>query len=217
MLKPNSDLSNIETPSSDGDAINRMASIESAPDLSDPFDPANLRIDQEYLKQGAAKKLLTTVPVKKPNKQDFIRVHPSSDYRTNTALIELREERETYIVHPAYVQRLDPSLWSLYTLYLTINRQKTVFLWPVKLPGPDGRLTNWHISAIEAAERAMKDWIRVAANMALGAYETSVAENQYVEPEWPELPFRELLKMGFKGRLIDGPDHPVMQKLRGAI
>jgi hypothetical protein len=41
---------------------------------SNPFDPASL--DQNYAERVGVKKLLTTVPVRKPNRQDFVRVHP---------------------------------------------------------------------------------------------------------------------------------------------
>jgi hypothetical protein len=104
-------------------------------DPFDPFDPANLRLDPEYLKSGGVKKLLTTVPVRKPNKQDFVRVHPGLEYRLcGVGMIELQEERETYLVTSSYVRELDPHNFSLCNLYLAINRQKVMFLWPVKLP-----------------------------------------------------------------------------------
>ena len=101
------------------------------------------------------------------------------------------------------------------TLYLTINRQKVLSVWPVKLPAVDGRVNEWHASAAAAAERAMKNWIRLAANMSLGAYEISEAIADYGQPEWPNLPFREILKIAFKNRLIDSSDHAVIQQLRG--
>ena len=186
-------------------------------DPADPFNPDALRLDQSYLEQAVAKKVLTTVPVKRPNRQDFVRVHPDADHRLLAILVELREERETYIVLPAYAQEIEESLRSLYTLYLAINRQRVLFLWPVKLPRPDGRQSEWHLSGIEAAEKAMKSWIRVSANMALGAYETSLAENQSVDPEWPEMSFFDILRIGFKNRVVDRSDHPLIQKLRGII
>jgi hypothetical protein len=189
-----------------------------SPDQFDPFDPANLRLDPEYLKSGGVKKLLTTVPVRKPNKQDFIRVHPDPDYRLcGVAIIELREDREIYLVLPSYAQQLDPQLFNHANLYLATSRQKVVFLWPVKLPEPGGRISGWHTSGLEGAEKAMTQWIRVVANMGLGAYEFFVAQNPLSEPEWPSLPLRDLLQIGFKGHVIDGPEHPVMQRLAGAI
>jgi uncharacterized protein YbdZ (MbtH family) len=210
-----------ETPSLDGDTVNRLKSFPIAPldlDPSDPFDPANLRLDPEYLKSGGVKKLLTTVPVRKPNKQDFIRVHPHPDYRLcGIATIELREDRETYLVMPAYAQELDPQLFNHCNLYVAINRQKVVFLWPTKLPEPGGRISGWHISGMEGAEKAMTQWIRVVPNMSLGAYEFFVAESPLADPEWPAVPLRDLIEIGFKDRIIKGGDHPVMQRLRGAI
>jgi len=90
-----------------------------SPNQFDPFDPANLRLDPEYLKSGGVKKLLTTVPVRKPNKQDFIRVHPDPDYRLcGVAIIELREDREIYLVLPSYAQQLDPQLFNHANLYV---------------------------------------------------------------------------------------------------
>src|SRR6266446_4716672 len=71
------------------------------PEVKDIWsNPEALRIDQSFLNTGAAKKLLTTVPIRKPNKQDFVRVHPSPEYRLTVALIELKESRETYLVMP---------------------------------------------------------------------------------------------------------------------
>jgi hypothetical protein len=43
--------------------------------VPNPFDPAALRLDQSYADTVGVKKLLTTVPVRKPNRQDFVRVH----------------------------------------------------------------------------------------------------------------------------------------------
>ena len=47
----------------------------------DPYDLGRLRIDPDKLETAAAKKLLTSVPVRKPNPQDFVRVRPELDYR----------------------------------------------------------------------------------------------------------------------------------------
>ena len=85
------------------------------------------------------------------------------------------------------------------------------------LPGPDGRQMAWHTSAAKAAEMAMETWVRVTAKKSLGAYEIFEATGTIPEPEWPEQSMRELLAIGFKGRIIDGPEHPVIQKLRGEI
>ena len=56
--------------------------IEAGPP-PDPFDLTNFRLDQSFVESAGVKKLLTTVPVHKPNPQDYIRVHPSPEYRRN--------------------------------------------------------------------------------------------------------------------------------------
>src|SRR5205807_9882261 len=104
-------------PDNNGAEINHLARDAT----SDPFDPVNLRIDQSFLNRGAAKKLLTTVPVRKPHKQDFIRVHPSEDCRLTAALIELHEDRETYLVLPGFAHQLNEGEYFTATLYLCIN------------------------------------------------------------------------------------------------
>jgi hypothetical protein len=68
---------------------------------------------------------------------------------------------------------------------------------------------------MEAGALAAGKWVRVQANMSLGAYEVYEAAGQWASPEWPDMPFQQLLKIGFKERFIDGLDHPVLKRLRG--
>jgi hypothetical protein len=164
------------------------------------------------------KKALVTVPVRKPDKSWWVRVHPADDFALQTAVIELKEDRETYLVAPA----LWPSLaaeatFSPRALFTAVNRQGVLFLWPIRLPGADGKVDAWSQSALEAAQKARAGWVRVAANMALGAYEVWEAPAELAGPDWPDKPFRELLAIAFKGKLIDSLDHPVLRRLRGEV
>src|SRR5215510_9319735 len=101
------------------------------------------------------------------------------------------------------------------TLFTGMTRQGVLFIWPVKLPASDGKCNPRHQSAAIAAESAMKQWIRMTANMHLGAYETSKATGNWPEPEWPELSFQEILEIAFRGRIVDTPDHPLIRRLKG--
>jgi hypothetical protein len=183
----------------------------------DPFDPAALRLDQSYADTVGVKKLLTTVPVRKPIRQDFVRVRPDTSYRlTPAAIIEVKEDREVYLVTPNMAQGL-PGEFSTATLFTTMNRQGNLHLWPVKLPASDGRHNEWHRSAAEAAERAMKKWVRVTASMSLGAYEIFEASGDLPEPVWPDFSFQEILKIAFRERIVDRLDHPLVQRLQGIV
>jgi len=182
----------------------------------DPFDPTNLRLSQSFVETAGVKKLLTTIPVRRPSPQEFVRVHPSPEYRENFPIIELKDEREEYIVTASLVPELIGE-FVIKTLYLAINRQGTLFFWPVRLPGPDGKDMNWWKSAREAAVLAMKDWVRIKANMNLGAYDIFQPDGVIPDPEWPQRGFWELIKIAFRDHLIDRIDHPVIKRLRGQV
>ncbi len=180
----------------------------------DPFDPANLRLNQSFTETVGVKKLRLTIPVRKPSPQDFVRVHPNPEYRDNFPIIELKDEREEYIVTAGLVPELAGE-FVIKTLYTAVNRQGTLFFWPVRLPPSEGKQMQWWRSAREAAELAMSDWVRVKANMNLGAYDIYKAESTISDPEWPEEGFWDLIRVAFRDHLITTIDHPVIKRLRG--
>ncbi|WP_206352087.1 hypothetical protein [Tautonia rosea] len=182
----------------------------------DPFDPARLRLSQDFGASLGVRKVLTRVPVDKPNKSWWVRTHPDPAFRLPTGLLETGDDRERYLV--------DPNLWpelaaeptfSPVMLVTSVSRNGVVFLWPIKLPGPDGKPNPWHQSALDAAERARSSWVRVYANMALGAYSVDESTAIRDEPDWPPESFRELLSIAFRDRFIREWDHPVLKQLRG--
>jgi len=119
------------------------AAADSASPPADPFDLANLRLSQNFNEAAGVKKLLRTVPVRKPNRQDFIRVNPSPAYRENFAMVELKEDREQYLVAGAgLVAELAAEIVNM-TIFTATNRQGVCFLWPVRLPNADGRDMEW--------------------------------------------------------------------------
>ena len=103
-------------------------------DDHDPFDPARLRLTQAFDELVGVKKAITTVPVRRPDRQWFVRVHSEEAWRLPTSVLELKEERETYLVDPAIWPELPGELVPK-ILFTAMNRQNVVFLWPVRLPG----------------------------------------------------------------------------------
>ena len=102
-------------------------------------------------------------------------------------------------------------------LFTCVTRHGVVFLWPIPLPGEDGRHNEWHRSALEAARRAESQWIRVVSNFAIRGYDVFGATGALPEPEWPDVSLAELLKIGFGDRFIRSADHPVVRRLRGDV
>ena len=182
----------------------------------DSFDFDGLRLPQDFSELADVKKAIITVPVRKPNRHEFVWVRSGEEWRFETAVLELKEERETYLV--------DKTLWPVLAneivpkvLLTVINRQNVLSIWPVRLPGEDGGLDRWNRSALEAVKLAQKHWIRLVSNMSLGAYEVHIAESDFPEPEWPEISFKKILQIAFKDNFIQTPDHPVVQRLRGLL
>jgi hypothetical protein len=193
-------------------AINPNTPAMPAPD---PFDIASLRLNPSFIETAGVKKLLTTVPARKPSPQDFVRVHPAPEYRENFAMIDLKDDREDFLVRPELLPELAGEV--VYkTVFTAINRQGVPFLWPIRLPAPDDRRRdNWARSAREAAELAMGQWVRLKSNMSLGAYDITVAEGVTAEPNWPELSFQELVRIAYRDRMITNLEHAVVKRLRG--
>jgi hypothetical protein len=189
-----------------------------AKDAADPFDPANLRLSQNFLGMGGVKKHLTAVPVRKPTREEFVRVHPAAEYTLDTLILELKDSRECFAVSPALWAELSTeSTVSPRRLHSAISRQGTLFLWPVKLPPQDGRTDRWSESMLDIVEVAKGNWVRVQADMGVGAYAYFTPVAELPPPEWPAMPFPEILRLAFRSNFVDSLDHPVLRRLRGEV
>jgi hypothetical protein len=184
----------------------------------DPFDPAKLRLPQNFAAAAGVTKLLTTVPVRKPSKEVFVRTHPDESFRIDTAVLELKEDREIYLVMPDLLEALaTETTVSPRLLWTSITKQGALFLWPLRLADSTGRLDDWGRSALEAAKAAKDRWTRVTANMSSGCYDVLLAPEGLADPEWPDLGFNKILELAFRDKYITSHDHPVLKKLRGEL
>jgi hypothetical protein len=184
--------------------------------LPDPFDPERLARKGNLAGGIIVKRVLAHVPVRKPNKQEYIQAHPDPRYQVlPMSIIELAVEREIYCVVPQVAEALPGEIRDV-LLKTCVNRQGTVFLWPVPLPSVDGKELAWHVTAREAATRAESAWVRLVPNMNAGSYDIYEATAVTAKPVWPDLPMRDLLELAFgNGRLINSLEHPVVKQLRG--
>jgi hypothetical protein len=186
------------------------------PEPPDPFDPAALRLGADYSEGLGVRKVITTVPNRKPNKSEWFRVRPGEEWQLQTAVLELERgvERLTYLVAPALWPELSGEI--AHALLLPcVNRANDLFMWRIKLPGADGRPNSWTESALEIAKAAETTWCRMVSDTANGIYTHFVSTANWPEPKWPALSLSEIMKLAFRGRMIDTLDHPVLQELRG--
>jgi hypothetical protein len=178
------------------------------------IDPAKYRSAKapaadEMFSDGAQ----TTIPVRKPGKLNFFRVHPDEEYRLYNVPVVEDDKRDTHIVAaelevPEDLQRFVSNV----NLVTCINPKGTLFLWPFK-----NSTNDWSRSASRIVRRAVGEWVRLRADMDASCYrlETAPAELRAIEPEWPKMTFEEILNTAFEDKCIDSLDHPVIRSLRG--
>jgi hypothetical protein len=196
-----------------------LAAVSTEKQEDNGLDISNLseiRAPQDF--NVEVKKVWVHIPVGRPPKQEFIRVRSGDQWCETLGLYEKRSEwgRETYVVMPNMYEILTGE-FSIYKVLLAVTRRDKPYIWPIKLPGADGRHNTWHSTALEAAEIAKKKWLRLQSNQDVGAYDVLVAENQNFDPRWPDLNFLDLINIAFKGRIIKDPDHQIIHELRGVL
>ncbi len=188
----------------------QQVTTTSQPDLK------SLRLPANYGATLGVKKLLTQVPVGKPDKARFFQIRDGQDWVFPTYILQMKDANETYLVMP----HIAPVLGSLarpVELHAAIDRSGNPSLVPVFLPGEDGKRNPWHESLAQAVEQAKTQWVRIEANMSAGAYGVLVAKGNLPEPVWPGTTMEELIKVAFRGKIIDSDSHPVVQAVLGAV
>jgi hypothetical protein len=191
------------------------AGVAHRPEPPDPFDPALLRVNANYAEGLGVKRILTTVPVRKPHKTEWFRVRPGEEWRMETTIFETEGvDRAAYLVAPDLRDEFGNSL-AVVLLLLCVNRAGDPFLWRIKLPNADGRMNPWSESALRAAAVAEQRWCRLEPNMGAGCYDLYETASEWTEPKWPDVLYRDLLRLAFRDRFIDSTDHVLLRDLRG--
>jgi len=189
------------------------------PAAPDPFDAKAMRLPPAFEHNAGVRKIISTIPVRNPHKQEWIRVHPGEGFSDNFGVIILKDDNEFYLLHPHFVSAYENEMTRV-RIFVCMSMNKVLFLWAAKLPGSGHKnADSWNNSAIEAAEAAMKRKVRVQSNKALGAYEHYFSDNPTPEndPVWPsDLTYTDMIRIAFvkPGRFIDSHEHEVIKLLR---
>jgi hypothetical protein len=187
------------------------------PQPPDPFDVARLALPDDDADLGV-REVLVTVPFRKPSKEQFFRVHTADHYRCVGGLVELKDDGDYYWVDRSLWQALDDEpTFSRRRVVTAVTRGGLVFLWGLRMPGPDGKVQDWMAIPQEAARIAAGKWTKLTWDQGQKRHRITVSEHVTDAPTWPDIQFPELLRLAFKDRTITSLDHPVLKKLRGEI
>lgn len=170
-------------------------------------DPAALGGDIEHLAH---------IAVRKPKKDEYFRTHPDPAMSLTSLVWTDPDLGDVYFVAPEARQIMTES-GRVVTLVLCQSRLRVNFIWPVNAGGSSGGGRGWVESSHHAVHMGKNLWIKIRGDRPAGMYQVLEAADQRGEPEWPNLDFKELLKLGFKDRLIGSADHPVVRRIQGFV
>ena len=195
----------------------KLKEIIMAQDSNNPNDINwdALRLPQNFNEITQVKLQILKVAIRKPNKHEFIRVRPGDEWKCKVLTYKTGDVDELFVVAPAMLSALQ-QLTTPTQLHTAITQDGIVFLLPVTLPSSDGKPNSWNDTKAAAVQNAELNWVRIVANQARKAYDINLPVNPKPDPEWPDYSFDELLKLAFKGNVIDSIDHPVVKKILGA-
>jgi len=189
---------------------------------SEPYDTfKNLRLPQDGLKLPV-KKHITSVSVRKPGKHKYFRMHP--DYSGEVYLYvdkgDDNADEDVYLLDSLFAESLTNDaleMFQPFRLHLVIERHAEIpFIWPIRiLIGCEEKDNRWWSSPRALAEDAKTNWISIRAKE--GQYISRPANKKLLEPVWPDMPFPELVRLAFVGKVIDNAEHPILKQLLGEV
>jgi hypothetical protein len=179
---------------------------------SDRVTLSQLAVDPAMIGTTSTK-MHVTVSAGRPAPGAWIRTHPDPHYWMVSAGLKSLDGT-LYLATTDVLGAVSEDV-RYYQLVTFTTRAGALGVWPIVMPGPDGKPTGWTQSALEAATTAKKEWVRIRANMSSGGYEVHRLLVTIPEPDWPDLTFEQILNLAFKDRIITAVDHPLVRQLRG--
>lgn len=206
----------VPTPNIESTTVDTPSTAAISATTSTGFDLEALRLSPNYSAGLSVKKVLSKIPVGKPDRAKFFRVRSGEEWTYGTLIYVDKAAGETYVV-PQFMRPLMGNMTCAAQIYVAIDREDNVFLIAVPLPGEDGRWNSWHESLAQGIEMAKDHWVRLVSNKAINAYEAQQALAALPEPAWPTATMEALLGIAFRGKIIDSPNHAVIRALQGAL
>ena len=192
-----------------------LASSPSATTSGSKFDPKRYRQAQVQKAEEISdwsRKQQTVIPVRKPSKKQFVRTHPSADFRADSMPTIVDEATgEVYLLGADFTLPADiENKVDMVNMAAAITADGSVFLWFYK-----NSTNSWSESARIAIREASRRWVRVLPDKSSNGYLLESPMVAPADPVWPPMTFTEILATAFGARFIDSLQHPQIKKLRG--
>jgi hypothetical protein len=155
----------------------------------------------------------TNIPVKKPGKKNFFRIHPDPSYRLYDIGVIEEEGGDVYLVSADLQLPEDVMQFVSHVNLLTaLSHHGKLFVWYFKNTD-----TSWASSALRVARRAQDEWVRIRADFESGGYNIFTAPEPLRSkmPVFPTMLPEEIFTLAFDNRMITSVDDPIIRRLRG--
>lgn len=168
-------------------------------------------------------RISSTIPVRKPNKDEFFRTRTDPGWEGNLPIFIHRGASggdETFLVMPEVQMYLqEQKLLRRVRMFTLITQGGVLLLMPIPLPELDGTTNSYNDGKLVAVTEGMRRWVRMVANNGTKGYDLHYTESTLPEPVWPALPatFHDALDIAFKGKIIENMDHKHIMALRGVV
>ena len=202
---------------SESNPASRPPQPDSTFDLASTLELDDYRVSQSFAEHLQVVKKPISIPVGRPNDQEWICFHPSNSWQIIVNLLEDKLNRRTYLVgRSLFPELLGDIRPKLLVAYATLRG--TWGLWPIRIRGERGELDSYSESLHAIVLQHAGQWIRVITNLPDGVYVPLVSEKiEAPEARWPEGGFSHLFQLAFQNSVITSLDHPFLRHLRGEI
>ena len=185
------------------------------------IDPKDFIIDQSYENPLEEMSDLPITATKKIKKNVYFRVKDGKDYDP-LALITLSDprsiEEQAFMVLPTIVNQLTDLADQITTsrCYLIITRAGEKKILHVPAISDVNKGNTLLVNRAKILEEAKTKWLRMTWDDDVRLHRAVYPKFEIPEPEWGELPpLHEIIYQAFEGRVIESPDHELVEYLLG--
>jgi hypothetical protein len=160
---------------------------------------------------------IVSLSVGKVPRREFFRTHPKNRAVFPIVDHEAGLDKHFYVVAPSMVAELASIGIDVlpHALYQIITVEGAIRLVPVRQADKEGGQNEWSASKERGLIKGVDRWVRLISDLPNGRYRVFEAPvDRFPDPTWPDLTLAKIIRLAFadRGRLIDSPDHPLVQK-----
>lgn len=204
-------------PAADDGSNGHMLPASQPADSNNAPDPFDLvAVKKKAATSVAVKKTLIVQVRKRIDKNTWFQVCPNPEMHIEGFVMDPGDVGDgLFWVSPHVLEEIDDSSIRLYSLHLCITRHgNALFWWAIGLPGDNGRDMECDRVRREYAT-VHGTWMRLEWDDASRMHLQSLVQAAWPNPDWPNETPDTLIRIAFRGRVIDTPDHPIVQQMKG--